>query len=181
MEIPRSIVDKCRQGDESAQHSLYQYYASTMYGVCLRYFPDSCMAQDIMQEGFVKVFESIKSFRFEGSLEGWIRRIMVNTALEFHRKSNSEKEVAIDEAVLLQNDEDEISLDYQQLLALVAELPTQYRMVFNLYAIEGYSHAEIGDLLAISESTSKSNYSRAKGILREKLNRIRKYDRYAFL
>lgn len=157
------------------------YYASSMYGVCLRYFPNADIAQDILQEGFVKVFDGIKSFRFDGSLEGWIRRIMVNTALEFHRKSKKDVEVDIDEAAPLHGAEQSVDADYQQLLSIVAELPHQYRLVFNLYAIEGYSHAEIGQKLGITESTSKSNYSRAKNILRDKLVKIRKLDRYAFL
>lgn len=181
MEIPRGIVDKCAKGDAKAQQVLYQFYSPIMYGVCLRYFPNADIAQDILQEGFVKVFDSIRSFRFEGSIEGWIRRIMVNTALEFHRKSKGSKQVVINEAESLQEKDSGVDVDYQQLLRLVAELPQQYRLVFNLYAIEGYTHAEIGEMLGISESTSKSNYSRAKNSLREKLINIRKHDKHAFL
>ena len=181
MELPRNIVERCKKGDGKAQKLLYHFYSPAMYGVCLRYFPNADMAKDILQEGFVKVFDSIRSFRFEGSLEGWIRKIMVNTALEYHRKSKSDKEVDINEAISLQNSEEGINSDYQYLLALVGELPNQYRLVFNLYAVEGYSHAEIGNMLGICESTSKSNYSRAKSILREKLEKIRKLDSYAFL
>jgi RNA polymerase sigma-70 factor (ECF subfamily) len=181
VELPKNIVEKCKKGDGKAQHMLYQFYSSSMYGVCLRYFPNADIAKDILQEGFVKVFDSIRSFRFDGSLEGWIRRIMVNTALEYHRKSKTDIEVDINEAVPLHGSDEGVGADYQLLLSIVSDLPNQYRLVFNLYAIEGYSHAEIGKKLGISESTSKSNYSRAKNILREKLVRIRKLDRYAFL
>jgi len=182
VELPASIIEKCRKGDNKAQQILYQYYSPTMYGVCLRYFPNAEIAKDILQDGFVKIFNSIQNFRFEGSIEGWIRRIIVNTALEFHRKSKKEeKEVDICEAIAIEGSEPTIDVDYKQLLTLIAELPNQYRLVFNLYAIEGYSHSEIGEMIGISESTSKSNYSRAKAILREKLINIRKIDKYAFL
>lgn len=181
MELPKNIIERCKKGDGKAQHLLYQYYSSIMYGVCLRYFPNPDMAKDILQEGFVKVFDSISSFRFEGSIEGWIRKIMVNTALEFHRKSKDDVEVDLNYAITLHDSEEGIDADYQHLLSLVGELPHQYRLVFNLYAIEGYSHAEIGSMLGICESTSKSNYSRAKNILREKLVRLRKQDKHAFL
>ena len=181
MELPVSIIKKCKKGDTKAQQTLYQFYSPVMYGVCLRYFPNADIAKDILQDGFVKVFNSIRSFRFEGSIEGWIRKIMVNTALEFLRKSKEEKEVEITEAFAVEDSEIRIETEYKQLLSMITELPNQYRIVFNLYAIECYSHSEIGEMIGITESTSKSNYSRAKAILREKLNDLRKIDKYAFL
>ena len=150
-----------------------------MYGVCLRYYPNPEVARDILQDGFIKVFENIKSFRFEGSVEGWVRRIMVNTALEYHRKRKDDREVEINGDLQGGEEVNHFNSDYQILLSLVAMLPTQYRMVFNLYAIEGYSHAEISLQLRISESTSKSNYSRARAILREKVSKIDKTEGYA--
>jgi RNA polymerase sigma-70 factor (ECF subfamily) len=152
-----------------------------MYGVCLRYYPNPHIASDILQDGFIKIFENIKSFRFEGSFEGWVRRIMVNTALEYHRKRSDDVKVELNSELLFVNEVSCLENDYKLLLEIVAGLPQQYRLVFNLYAIEGYSHAEIATLLSISESTSKSNYSRARALLREKIVRIDKFHEYAFL
>ena len=181
MDISRDIVTRCQKNDRKAQHALYRLYASKMYGVCLRYYPNQDIAKDILQDGFVKVFEKIKTFRFEGALEGWIRRIMVNTALEYHRKKKDQWDVDIDNEFLYSNDHADLGNDYNFLLKVVAGLPKQYQLVFNLYAIEGYSHAEIAKTLKISESTSKSNYSRARAILREKLERLEKVERYAVI
>ena len=181
MEINKNIVERCRKGDRKAQHSLYTIFSSRMYGVCLRYYPNPEVARDILQDGFIKVFENIRSFRFEGSLEGWIRRIMVNTALEYHRKKKDEKYISIDDASSLIDDNINLYSDYKILLSIVSSLPKQYRLVFNLYAIEGYNHAEIASLLNITESTSKSNYSRARAILREKVSTLEKFESYAIL
>jgi RNA polymerase sigma factor (sigma-70 family) len=151
-----------------------------MYGVALRYYPNAEVARDILQDGFIKVFENISSFRNEGSFEGWIRRIIVNTALEYHRKKTDSKEVEIN-ADAFSGEMEDIDSDYQMLLNIISSLPQQYRLVFNLYAIEGHSHAEIASLLDITESTSKSNYSRARAILREKVSKIDKIEEYALL
>ncbi|HNS30533.1 MAG TPA: sigma-70 family RNA polymerase sigma factor [Tenuifilaceae bacterium] len=169
------------RNDRKAQQALYGHYSARMYGVCLRYYPNVAIAQDILQDGFIKVFENIHSFRFEGSIEGWIRRIIINTALEYHRKIKDEKMVVLSDALLLSQEPLSVDIDYRQLLLLISELPNQYRMVFNLYAIEGYSHAEIAKMLAITESTSKSNYSRARAILREKVNKIADLESHAVL
>ena len=181
LEINRSIVERCRKGDRKAQHSLYTIFSARMYGVCLRYYPNPEVARDILQDGFIKVFQNIRSFRFEGSLEGWIRRIMVNTALEYHRKKKDEKLMSIEDVSSLIDDNINLYTDYKILLTIVSSLPKQYRLVFNLYAIEGYNHAEIASLLNITESTSKSNYSRARAILREKVSTMEKFESYAFL
>ncbi len=154
-------------------------FASKMYGVCLRYYPNKDIANDILQDGFIKVFSNIRSFKFQGSIEGWIRRIMVNTALEYHRKKKDSQEVDIENAYHYSSDGFTIESDYKLLLSIVASLPKQYRLVFNLYAIEGYSHAEIAKELNISESTSKSNYSRARAILKEKVIKAEKIIGYA--
>ena len=151
---------------------LYTLFASRMYGVCLRYYPNRNIANDILQDGFIKVFQNIGSYRFEGSLEGWIRRIMVNTALEYHRKKKDEYEVNLSSAAALMVDSCDKNADYEMLLSVISELPNQYRLVFNLYAIEGYSHNEIAKQLSITESTSKSNYSRARAILRQRINEL---------
>lgn len=181
LEISRNILERCCESDRKAQQALYTIYAPTMYGICLRYYPNADIARDILQDGFVKVFENMASFRFEGSFEGWMRKIMVNTALEYHRRKTDGKVVEINGEYFGYEELDYLDADYNTLLAIVAELPQQYRLVFNLYAIEGYSHAEIGSMLNISESTSKSNYSRARAILREKVSQIEKLEAYAVI
>ena len=172
MEYSKDFIDRLHKGDRIAQRALYEGCSAKMYGVCLRYVGNSDIARDILHDGFVKVFTSIKSFRGEGSFEGWVRRIMVNTALEFLRQRKDHLEVEIDRAKNSVADSTVQGYDYSFFLSVVMELPPQYRMVFNLYAIDEYTHSEIADMLNISESTSKSNYSRAKAILRGKLEQL---------
>jgi RNA polymerase sigma factor (sigma-70 family) len=145
-----------------------------MFGICLRYAGNYDDAQDILQDGFVKVFEKIDQFGFKGAFEGWIRRIMVNTALERFRTNyqiininDNLKEVDHEHRSDFSSD-----IDARELIRFIQELSPKYRTVFNLYAIEGYSHKEIGEMLGISEGTSKSNLSRARDILQEKVNRF---------
>lgn len=164
-------IKKCISGDRRAQTELYKRYASKMYGVCLRYSKDSCEAEDNLQEGFVRVFTKIGQFGFKGSFEGWMRRIMVNTALEKFRKKNQLYPV---EDMMIYDDisltDDTISgISANDLLKMIQKLPPRYRMVFNLYVIEGYSHQEIAEMMNISEGTSKSNLSRARIILQKRV------------
>jgi len=167
----RDIIRKSLEGERAAQKALYDALAGRMYALCLRYAHDEAEAKDILQEGFIKMFQNLGRFRFEGSFEGWVRRIMVNTALE--RLRREDHLTASIEEVDFQDppgrDDVEAGLSAQDLLAMIRELSPQYRMVFNLYAIEGYSHKEISKMLHISEGTSKSNLSRARAILQEKL------------
>lgn len=164
------LVQGCIQNEAAAQRKLYDKYARKMFGVCLRYAGSREEAEDFLQEGFVKIFQKISSFKHEGSLEGWIRRIMVNCALDHLRQqklnwSGNEPED--------NRQAEEVTLDRinaQDLLNLIGELPKGFRTVFNLYAIEGYNHREIGEMLGISENTSKSQYSRARAQLAEKVN-----------
>ena len=145
-----------------------------MFGVCLRYATDSAEAEDNLQEGFIKVFKYIEKFRHEGSFEGWMRRIMVNVSLEKYRKQHymyPVEDIEIYEGNVFANDIlDEISV--QELIALIQELPPRYRMVFNLYVMEGMSHREIGKEMNISEGTSKSNLARARDILQRKVKNL---------
>jgi len=140
-----------------------------MYGVCLRYASNADEAEDILQEGFIKVFKKLDSYRAEGSFEGWIRRIFVNTAIEYFRRKTYQQPITeqhentVEGRSLSALD----SLAERDILKLVQELSPGYRTVFNLYVIEGYTHKEIGDLLHISEGTSKSQLSRAKLALQE--------------
>jgi RNA polymerase sigma-70 factor (ECF subfamily) len=142
-----------------------------MMGLCMRYAKDTFEAEDVLQMGFVKVFQKISDFRGEGSFEGWIRRIMVNTAIESYRKNlRNLNLVDIDEVYdQPQNTFDMSGLELKDLLKLVQQLSNGYRLVFNMYVIEGYSHKEIAKLLGITEGASKSQLSRARAILKEKI------------
>ena len=164
-------IRKCSSGDRKAQTALYNHFSSKMYGVCLRYSKDTTEAEDNLQDGFIRVFTKINQFGFKGSFEGWMRRIMVNTSLEKFRKSNHlypVEDMMVFESI--QNVEETLSaITADDLMKIIQQLPPRYRMVFNLYAIEGYSHQEIAKLMKITEGTSKSNLSRARVILQKKV------------
>lgn len=163
------LISGCRKGNRKAQEMLYQLFATKMLGVCLRYATDKAEAQDMLQNGFIKVFGKLADYRADGAFEGWIRRIMVHSSIEYYRKHHKMMQlVEMDTPGAEQsvNAEAASNLEAKDLLAMVQSLPTGYRMVFNLYAIEGYSHKEIGDMLQISEGASKSQLSRARTILK---------------
>ena len=151
------------------QEILYNRFSSKMYGVCLRYASNAAEAEDILQEGFIKIFKKIDTFRSEGSFEGWVRRIFVNTAIEHFRRRKylmpvtEKEENTIEGKYISVLDE----LGAKDIMALVQELSPGYRTVFNMYVVEGYTHKEIADQLGISEGTSKSQLSRAKVILQD--------------
>lgn len=153
------------------QEELYNRFSSKMYAVCLRYSNNTDDAQDLLQEGFIKIFRNLDKFRAEGSFEGWVRRVFVNTSIEHYRRkvnltSTSEKE----EFLIEDNNWNALDrLAEKDIIVLVQELSPGYRTVFNLYAIEGYSHKDIAGMLSISEGTSKSQLARAKGILQKKV------------
>jgi len=163
------LIKGCMDGDRRMQHELYNRFSGRMYAVCLRYAGSAEEAQDILQEGFIKVFKKLDSFRNEGSFEGWIRRIFVNTAIEHFRRKRylmpvTEKEENTIEGKYTSALDD---LGAKDIMALVQELSPGYRTVFNMYVVEGYTHKEIADMLGISEGTSKSQLSRAKVILQD--------------
>ncbi|MDF2436043.1 MAG: polymerase, sigma-24 subunit, subfamily [Bacteroidota bacterium] len=171
------IIKGCLKNDRASQKALYEQYYSKMLGVCLRYAKDKDEAKDILHEGFLKVFNSLKNFNGSGSFEGWIRRIMANTSIDHLRKNkqnylivstvyaNEKASNMIDEI-----DEDElINIDKEEILKAVQELTPAYRTVFNLYVIEEFTHREIAEMLDISEGTSKSNLSKAKFNLKKNL------------
>jgi len=154
------------------QEELYRRFSPRMYAVCLRYAGNAEEAEDILQEGFIKVFKKLDSFRSEGSFEGWVRRVFVNTAIEhFRRKrylqpvTEKEENTIAGQSISALDD-----LAEKDILALVQQLSPGYRTVFNMYVVEGYTHKEIGDMLGISEGTSKSQLSRAKVILQDMVN-----------
>ena len=168
------LTNGCIDGNRRMQEELYRRFSPRMYAVCLRYAGSSEEAEDILQEGFIKIFKKLDSFRSEGSFEGWVRRIFVNTAIEqFRRKRyllpvTEKEENTIEGKYISVLDE----LAEQDILSLVQELSPGYRTVFNMYVVEGYTHKEIADMLGISEGTSKSQLSRAKVILQEMLKKF---------
>jgi RNA polymerase sigma factor (sigma-70 family) len=170
--LPESdIIQGCISGNPRMQEELYRRFSPKMYAVCLRYSGKPEDAQDILQEGFIKVFRNLDRFRGEGSFEGWMRRIFVNTAIEHYRRAAPL--YPVDETKAAQIEDKEWSafdkLSVKDLLAMIQELSPGYRTVFNLYVVEGYTHREIGDLLGINEGTSKSQLARAKAILQQKV------------
>lgn len=171
----QQLLRDCIKGSGKAQKALYERFAPKMYAVCLRYAKDDDIAQDYLQEAFIRVFNHLGDFRFEGSLEGWIRRVVVNTALEKIRKTDVFKNSLELENVSQAEYETHAlqdQLDVAELMQLIQSMPTGFRTVFNLYAIEGYTHQEIGKLLQISEGTSKSQYARARQWLRQRLEKM---------
>ncbi len=175
-ETIEDIIKGCAEGKQEFQRLLYDEFAGKMYGLCLQYSKDSEEAKDILQEGFIKVFKSIGQFSFSGSFSGWIRRVFVNTAIEsFRNKKMKFSDVEI------QNISEPFAFDdiiaemsAKEILKLVQELSPRYRLVFNLYAIEGYTHKEIAEKLNISDGTSKSNLARARVILQNKVKELLK-------
>lgn len=162
------LAEGCSRHDRKCQELLYKKYSSKMMGVCMGYTKDHDTAKDLLQESFIKVFNKIKDYNNEGSLEGWIRRIVVNTAIDYYRKASklyvanidNRKTEPIDNLILDQfNNED--------LLKLIRKLPEGYRIVFNLNVVEGYTHEEIAEKLGITESTSRSQLSRARKLLQD--------------
>jgi RNA polymerase sigma factor (sigma-70 family) len=165
------LVKGCLKGDRKCQSLFYQRFSRKMYGVCVRYCNDAESVEDVLQEGFIKVFNKMKSFRFEGSLEGWVRRIIVNNAIDSIKITPvMVKYEDVDESEFEIENENVIDeLAAEEVLNLINELPVGCRLVFNMYVIEGYNHNEISEMLGISVGTSKSQLSRAKKLLQEKL------------
>ncbi len=162
------LIKNCLKGKASAQKQLYEEYASAMLGVCYRYTKSLQDAEDVLQDGFVRVFKFLDQYNHEGELGAWIRRIMVNTALNYLKKSKKyQQDLLFDKTELhvINNDNPEVLLHAKELAELIRQLPTGYQAIFNLYAIEGFSHVEIGQMLGISENTSRSQYMRARHLL----------------
>lgn len=166
------LIDSCIKGDRASQKALYDRLATRMFPLCIRYIGDKDTAEDVLQDGFITLFTRLKDYKGEGSFEGWARKIFVNTALMSLRKKDALKmsddldaarELKADMTSQMQN------LGYKELMALITELPPGFRTVFNLYAIEGFSHKEIGEMLGISESTSRTQLSRARLWLQNKM------------
>jgi len=163
------IIQGCVKGERKFQHIIYDMFSGKMFAVCLRYAHEYSSAQDLLQEGFVKVFKNLEKFRGEGSFEGWVRRIFVNTAIEHYRKKVNLYALHDSEVKYYEYYDGNAleTLKYDDILKMVQKLSDGYRTVFNLYVIEGYSHKEIGELLKISEGTSKSQLARARYLLQK--------------
>lgn len=169
------LIKQCIKNDRKAQNELFRMYKDSLFFISLKYCRNEVDAEDNLHDAFITIFQKIKTFKGKGSFEGWMKRITIFKAIDKYKEI---KPVAIEinndlleDTVEVENDED-LSID--QLLKLIQELPDQYRLVFNLYQLDGYSHKEIASLLNISEGTSKSNYHRAKLTLREKINELSK-------
>ncbi len=171
LEEDKELIKGCIKGDRASQNRLYKKYARIMLLVCYRYSKDKEDAKDTLSEGFMKVFENIKAFNHTGSFEGWMKRIMINTALDkFKKKSNLFKVVSFDDVKSLStiSDTDILGeLNTKELISLIQKLPPAYQLVFNLYVFEGLKHKEIAEKLNVSEGTSKSNLSDARKWLKK--------------
>ena len=164
----KELIRECLNGNRNAQHLLYNRYAEVMLGTCYRYTKSLADAEDVLQEGFIKIFRNLHQFKFEGELGGWIRRIMVNTALNYLKKnSRYQTDLSFPETSLhpVSDDNPEVTLQAKDLAELIRQLPAGYQTVFNLHAVEGFSHVEIGKMLGINEGTSRSQYARARALL----------------
>lgn len=165
----KELITQCLENKAKAQKQLYKMFASKMYGVCLLYARRRSEAEDLLQEGFIKVFQNLSAFNFMGSLEGWIRKIIITTAINYYRK-----DMRYDDAVNIENENSALSeinfvqlkLTQDDIVKFIQQLPPSKRMIFNMYVFEGYSHKEIAEVLNITESTSKAQLAKARQILR---------------
>ena len=179
------LVKDCLKQKPVAQQQLYDHFAPSMLGVCYRYTKSLNDAEDVLQEGFIKVFVHLDNYKFTGELGAWIRRIMVTTALNYLKKNKRYREEMVFAETPLHPVSDQnpvVQLDARQLSDLIRQLPAGFQTIFNLYAIEGYTHVEIGQLLGISDGTSKSQYARARYLLIEwieKYSSLPKNEQYA--
>ncbi|MGV3697656.1 RNA polymerase sigma factor [Flavobacterium sp.] len=163
------LINDCKNNDRKAQEQLYRLYSSKLFAVCLKYSRNYTEAQDNLQDGFILIFNKIEQYSFKGSFDGWLKRVMINHVLQQYRTQTFLSLVNEDvpEDAEVEIDDENISLEY--LLRIIQELPDRYRLVFNLYVNDDYSHAEIAEMLSINIGTSKSNLSRARQILKDKI------------
>jgi RNA polymerase sigma factor (sigma-70 family) len=173
MKNDQQLIDGCRRNDRKAQKALYELFSPVLLGICCRYTRDRAEAEDVMQEGFIKIFNHISQYTGTGSFEGWMKRIMINTAITHYRanlKHFNQLDIGeIRESRIEEKAAFDAEFSQEDLLGVIQQLPRGYQMVFNLFAIEGYSHKEIGEMLGIDVGTSKSQLSRARFMLQAKL------------
>ena len=169
------LVKECLKGKRDAQRNLYKSFAPSMLAVCFRYTKNMDDAENILQDGFVKVFNNLHQYKGEGELGAWVRRIMVNTSLTYLKTNRKyQHDMLFEETPLhrVSSDDPEVALNAKELSELIRQLPTGFQTVFNLHAVEGYSHVEIGTMLGISDGTSRSQYFRARALLIEWMEKI---------
>jgi RNA polymerase sigma factor, sigma-70 family len=169
MDYNKLVRDTLRSKPE-AQRQLYEHFAQQMLGVCFRYTKSIADAEDILQDGFIKVFKSLHQYNYDGELGAWIRKVMVNTALNYLKKNKRyQNDLAYEELALhpVSTDDPQVNLQSKELAELIRQLPTGFQTIFNLHAVEGYSHVEIAAMLGITDSTSRSQYARARALLIE--------------
>lgn len=172
------LLHECKKNNTQAQEQLYKLLAPKLFTVCLKYSRNYEEAQDNLQESFLIIFEKLKQFNGNGSFEGWAKRLVVNYVLQQYRKQGTFLELVSDNIFVVEEVEiDDESVTMEFLLKIIQELPDRYRLVFNLYAVDGYSHKEIAKMLEINEGTSKSNLARAKMILKEKIQNTRYFQK----
>ena len=174
----QQIIKLCAKHDRKAQQILYDRYSRLLLGVCLRYATDKAEAEDILQDSFLKIFFNIKEYSGSGSFIGWLRKVAVNTAItHYHKNLKYRYHVDIGDYISVETGTSSFEEDFftsDELFKVLNELPSGYRMVFNLYAVEGFKHKEIAEMLSIDTNTSKSQYSRAKAVIRDKLEKLGK-------
>ncbi len=172
--VQEQLIQQCKKSNRKAQKELYDRYSTVLFSCCLKYAPNYQEAQDVLQDSFITIFKKIGQFKGEGSFEGWLKRIAINTALQQYRGKKvyqlEDHSLVADEAVEV---EDTDALGMQDLLDMIHQLPDRYRLVFSLYTLDGYGHKEIADMMGISEGTSKSNLSRARQNLQQMINQWR--------
>lgn len=176
----KELIESCVKGDRQAQRNLYDIFAKRMYMVCLRYTKSQQEAEDVLQDAFIKIFKNLKGYRGESRLDYWIKRIVVNTALNSQRKKLYMYPMVDIDDVKNEYDQSKVfsNIRMEELLSMIKSLPTGCQTVFNLFAIEGYSHKEIAEMLEVSEGTSKSQFSRARKLLQDKIAEEDKTERY---
>lgn len=175
----QKIISEAIRGNSKAQRRLYDEFAPCMLGVCFRYTKSFADAEDVLQEGFVKVFKYLKQYRNDGELGGWIRKIMVNTALNFLKTNKRyQYDLSYDDMPLhpVSLDDPHVTMAAKEISDLIRQLPTGFQTIFNLHAVEGYSHVEIASILGISDSTSRSQYARARALLIEWIKKFSNYE-----
>lgn len=166
------LIKGCIREDRSCQYQLYKKFAGKMMAVCSRYARTQLEAEDFLQEGFIRVFDNLEKFKFNGSFEGWVRRIMVNTALKNYRKLSFQNEqIGIDDSYDAMDYDATVydKMEEKELMNIIEQMPEGYKVVFNLFAIEGYSHKEIADSLGVNEGTSRSQLNKARKWLQKKM------------
>jgi RNA polymerase sigma factor (sigma-70 family) len=176
----KKLINDCQNNDRKAQQQLYELFSSKLFAVCLKYSRNYEEAQDNFQDGFVLIFKKIEQYSFKGSFEGWLKRVMINNVLQQYRKETllSLVHENIEDDTEIEIEEEDLSMEF--LTKIIQELPDRYRLVFNLYVIDGYSHQDIAEMASISVGTSKSNLARARAILKNKIEAYKNMEKRNF-